>query len=410
MQEKGNRIPVKRSATGPASLSHQPHDTAQPVAATGERVQVYQEQTIVGNSELHVSSGCLSTRQVTSTPKHENYSHSQASSSGIIFDAPEHNPIAHNQPQTSPVEPVPRTVRRHRKSSSYDKSTHSSFPGEQCHPTSSFQASQAYGQSSRSATVSRESSFRSDRSSSSHLSSVKDTASQIAHMAIDMITHISQEHLSDEWYKSNSSYSLSSMSSSARAHAYSDTSSFCSESESVHSKPWSKKQSHSFHGTHSSRTAHSVMERRLSTPPRYQDNERTREHRSRKHTTQRTTAAEEVDSEDVVLTGDKRKVPVDSSVMIAEAENATLRPKKVQGNGGQSESQRHSVISDATPRQSVFSEIMRTRTQSMSSDATPRQSMNLEATPGQSVVSEATSDGTITSPRTSIYGRGNIVG
>lgn len=408
VQERAS-IPIRRIATEPPSLfQHQisAHE-AGTTAPEGEfSPQVQQEQNMEGNSVLHVSAGRLSTRQVMSTPKHK-YLPSQVSSPGDYVDAPNLAPgMPIDHPTDDPL--IMRTpIRRHKKAPSYDQSMKTFSQGEQSYTSygsfnpSSNPSSQGshefYNQPSRSATISREGSFRSLYSSSSQQnSSVKVAASQIAHIAIDLVTNLSQER---EWYKSTSSYSLSSMSSSAKARIHSDTSSLCSESEGVNSKPWNKKkQSRSFHGSHSSRALPTVK-RRPSAPAHYRDKCGTRglQHQSLSQPDQITTTAEQE-----VEIDDKKDIPCDTSTKTSET--APLRPKKSQANAEQSETKRYSRVSDATLRQSVFSDGM----QSVSSDATPRQSLILDATSALSSTAAASSDGTITSPRASISGRGIV--
>ena len=82
------------------------HDTVE-IAARSP--QVHQEQTLVGNSELHLSSSCITTHHLTSTPKHERHqvSHdsspsSEAYSAVLTGHHPaDSTPVVSTQPQTS---------------------------------------------------------------------------------------------------------------------------------------------------------------------------------------------------------------------------------------------------------------------------------------------------------------------
>ena len=390
-------VPMRRSLTDP------------PLGATG-RPQVQQEQTIDSFSQLHVSSGA---RHFTSTPKHRSNSQSQDSSPDHELLIGTHtsnhfkNSNAYLRPSDlyEPDEPLSMNVPSHQNTSSYDPLTHTptSFSSEQSHVSSynvrhSSKTSQdTCSQPSRSATVSRESSFRSLYSSSSQQSSLQDKASQVAHMAIDMMAmvHMSRERLSQDWYRSSS---ISSLSSSARALPHSDTNSVHSEYESENSKPMAKKQSQSFHGRYSSRAPHKRKERRPSAPPGYRNQEITHgsQHQSRGHHSP--TATDEVDSEDSYPNEgrhgkEERSVaaPTEDYEPVSEEESATLtlRPRKKQrgrSNSDHSENQRLSVISDATPRQSVV--------------------MDPATISRHSTISEATSEGTVISPTASMLGRG----
>ena len=398
MQEGGSDpsvVPMKRSLTDLLP------------GATG-RPQVQQEQTTDMSSQLHVCSGA---RQFTSTPKHGSNSQSQDSSPDHELLIGAHtsnhfrNPNAYPRPSDlyEPDEPLSMNVPSHQNTSSYDPLTRTptSLSSQQSHMSScnvrhsSRRSQDTCSQPSRSATVSRESSFRSLYSSSSQHSSLQDKASELAHMAIDMMAHMSRERLSQDWYRSSS---ISSLSSSARALPHSDTNSVHSEYESEDSKPWEKKQSQSFHGRHSSCAPHKRKERRPSAPPRYRNQEITHgsQHQSKGHHSP--AATDEVDSEDNYLSEDRNgseekgvAAPTEDYETVPEEEGATLtlRPRKKQrgrSNSDHSENQRLSVISDATPRQSVV--------------------MDPAMINRHSMISEATSEGTVISPTASMLGRG----
>ena len=416
MQEKGSDasgIPLKRCLTDPPP-SQLHHDQPQATWTIGPPVtegpQVQQEQTTDRFSQLHVSSGA---RQLTSTPKHRTSSQSQDSSPDHELLVGTHATNRFKSPNGGdphpsyihePAEPLSMKTSCHRKTSSYDQSTHTptSFSSEQSHmsynlPPGSKGSQDTYSRSSKSATVSRESSFRSLCSSSQH-SSLQDKASQMAHMAIDLMAHVSRERLSGEWYISSS---ISSLSSSVRALSHSDTNSVHSECESTNPKPWKKKHSQSFHGNHSSRAPRKITQRRPSAPPRYRHQEMTHvsQHQSERYAPLHSPAAtDEVDSEDSWVSENRHESeerntagPTEDSEPVADEDSAmlTLRPKKNQrgrSNSEQSENQRLSVISDATPRQSMV--------------------IDPATVTRHSMISEATSEGTVTSPTASMLGRG----
>ena len=357
--------PLKRSATDPPSVFR---DKLQQVAAaTGVRPsspQVCQEETTGGRSELHFSSGSEAALPTASTPK------AHLSSPYHAFHM-ECTPIAHVQPNRSCVQ--------YNSSEQFgpEEPIHFSKPSTtHCDDNTSKGAKYVHSRVSRSATVSRENSFRSLSTYPQYSgSSLREKTFQQSHMA-----QLSLEKPFREQHMSSSSFSTSC---SAR-YTDSDTHSAFSESDDVH-MTLSKKDDQNVNGR---LTAHERRRRRKPTP------NSTQRHRDTSHasggpaphyvhSSSENEAPEDIDSVSDVPSyeGDLQYQPVPDPVVLR-------RKKAIEA----SMPRRLSVISDATPRQSLAIE-SRGISRNASESSFKR----------QSVLSDAT---TISNPRSSDVGRG----
>ena len=375
MQEKRCNfplIPMKRSATDPPSLFqyHQqqqlPHDQASGIRP--DSPEVCQEET------LNLSSSSEITVPTTSTPK-------TPLSSPDHFHPVQHmdeecTPIAQVQPNRSYIQKSPEPFVPERRS--YPVSTPP--PSSYCDPSTA----QGPRRSSRSATVSRESSFRSlysSASSSHQSSSLADTISHVANTAIHAITQVSQGLPSGDRYMSSSSFATKQ---SARCNTDSDTRSAHSESEGTPIRKIRNKGK-------SLQSSYQRQRRKKSTQ-KYQDSP---------HDIQRNSSVIEQyaasSSEYEAAEFEMSDAPsYESGNEDDEAGTqltfpVTLRKKATQRT---STPRRHSTM-DATPRPVVASADNR------------RFSYNIpDSFKRQSVASDATSEATITTPRSSDFGRG----
>ena len=258
-------------------------------------------------------------------------------------------------------------------------------PFHNSHPNSNLQwgGQEGYDHPSRSANLSRDSSSYSLSSSTSQLSrtSMK-LATQLISTSMNVLAHQLQQ---DQWY-----HSASTSTTSIPRPPHSDTSSMYSDAGALNQDPWAKKQSHSFHGRHSSSTHQVKMRRTPSVPARNRDFI----HRSLACSAPSHPATEFTDTSLDVETGAEdigdgfpTHTPDEDPITMKQLEHQAPPTRHLDGQND----------FDSTPRQSVAAD---SRRQSTVSDATIKR---------VSVTSEATSDTTVVSPRTSVYGKGEYV-
>ena len=284
---------------------------------------------------------------------------------------------------TCPIDITPH----HERGSSLEQSTSTHTTGEYSF-TDSHQNSnsnlqwggqEGYDHPSRSANLSRDSSNYSLSSSVSQLSKASlQIAGQMLRTAMDVVVNQSQEQL-HSWYHSSSTSTTS-----IPRPPHSDTSSMYSEVEAGNRDPWAKKQSHSFHGSHSTNTHQVRVRRTPSAPVRKRDlvSRQLANHAANEFTDSQFSA--EMGAE-----GFSESFPAHTP-----EDYITMKPVN-NTSVGCSDSHENS---EATPRQSVA--VADSRRQSTLSDATIKR---------VSVTSQSPSEMTIASPRTSVYGKGEFV-
>ena len=364
MLEKGNKYPEthsKRRSTDPCLPlpnfhPHQklPVSSPQTPGVQPESPQVCQEETSGGESVLHLSSGSVEvTLPTTSTPK-------TPLSSPDHMHAGQHVDVRRTRYRLGSSEQL---ILHETLSSSAEKNSLKPSLYTSSEPRRT--AQDVYHRSSQSATVSREGSFRSLLSSSASSSqpscvSLREKASQMAHMALDMalmMTPISQEPPSREWYRSNSTFSTTYSARDSDAHSVQ------SECEEVVNPP--------------SRSHRRRMQQHQVTPP-IQSNPGVKQQYSENEVA-------EFEASDV--TSDEDAHDEDEPVDGMETLPVIYRKKKVQKP---SIPRRHSAfISDATPREAIPAG--NRRFSYSVPDSFKRQSM----------ASDATSEATLTSPKSS---------
>lgn len=393
MQEKGSSLPTtpfRRSATdSPSTFRHHQQQIAlaQSTAGVGLAANALVDDFSEG---LHMSNDPEAATLISSTPKHDTYA---VNSDHELLDMLR-TPIAHIQPQTSYVnsttETTPVSVQQQNSSLYQSGSAHSNSSREQYHssygsvpsnPNSRDGRDLHHRKPSRSADVSRQGSVHSLCSSQSRCS-LNYKASQMAHMAIDIMAHVSGDQLSDT-YNSNSTSSIS----SAVRHTQSETASMYSDHETAHVNAWEKKQSHSFHGVHST---HLPMRRSPSVPTR----NRSYTHRSARYPIPATESQYDASQSDL---GSKV-----SNEDLSEDELIITRRRKSNHKVSSEQFESQSLLSDATPRQSVAID----KRQSTISDATLKR-LSVISDGRYSATSEATSEH-VTSPRSPSYLHNNI--
>lgn len=393
MQEKGSSLPTtpfKRSATDPPSTfrHHQQQIAlAQSTAGVGLAANALVDDFSEG---LHMSNDPEAATLISSTPKHDTYA-----AVNELLDMLS-TPIAHIQPQTSYVNsttettPVSVQQQNNQSGSAHSNSSreqyHSSYGSVPSNPNSRDGRDLHHRKPSRSADVSRQGSVHSLCSSQSRCS-LNYKASQMAHIAIDIMAHVSGDQLSDT-YNSNSTSSIS----SAVRHTQSETASMYSDHETAHVNAWKKKQSHSFHGVHST---HLPMRRSPSVPTR----NRSYMHRSAIYPIP---ATEDIEAQYDASQSDLGSKVSNEDLSEDEPPSIITRRRKSNHKVSSEQFEFQSLLSDATPRQSVAID----KRQSTISDATlKRQSVISDGR--YSAASEATSEH-VTSPRSPSYLHNNI--
>lgn len=310
-----------------------------------------QEETSGGESVLHLSSGSVEvTLPTTSTPK-------TPLSSPDHVHAGQHVDVGRTRYRLGSSE---QQILHERLSSSAEKNSLKPSLYTSSEPRRT--ARDVYHRSSQSATVSREGSFRSLISSSASSSqpsciSLREKASQMAHMALDMALMMTPELPSREWYRSNSTFSTSHSARDSDAHSVQ------SECEEVINRPSS---------SHKRR-----MQQHQVTPPI----------RNNPEVKQQYSENEVAEFEASDVTSDEDAHDEDEPLDGMETLPVIYRKKKVQKP---SIPRRHSAfISDATPRESIPAD--NRRFSYSVPDSFKRQSM----------ASDATSEATLTSPKSS---------
>ena len=344
--------PFKRSATAPEVFRQH---LASQSATLPAGAQLEEQLLESSESELHMTG--LAAPLITSTPKHESFETSPDHElyGALSMSQPEATPTARFQPNTSTsylhssTEPISMILPQQSREASSGFNLPESTPAnpsavqhdssyDRVHGASNHSSREAlephactYRRQSRSTNISRENSVRSLCSSTSR-KKTSETVVRMAHMAIDLMAHISQDQLS-EWYKSDSTSSMS----SCQRHLQSETSSVYSESDNGHSNPWEKKHSQSFHGRHSSHSIPSEVRLTPSAPSRN---------------------VYETPTRPVVATEDILHVHVDSqsdseSALSYEESPGVVRRRKAsqQVPSNFENHQRESVMSDATLKQ-----------------------------------------------------------